>query len=82
MADQREKLKKLYNARSNLESELCTIQKNITDAIDQHDRRAKIERLVPKLTDVFNKLVHKNEELIDLASKAENPVVIYPVLEQ
>ena len=34
------------------------------------------------LKDVFSKLVQKNEELFDLACKAENPDSIYPVLEQ
>ena len=82
MADQQEKLKKLFNARSNLESELCNIHKDITDAIDRQDRRVKVERLVSKLKDVFSKLVQKNEELFDLASKADNPESIYPVLEQ
>ena len=82
MAEQQEKLKKLFNARSNLESESCNIHMDITDAIDRQDRRVKVERLVSKLKDVFSKLVQKNEELFDLASKAENPDSIYPVLEQ
>ena len=82
MTEQQEKLKKLFNARSNLESELRNIHKDITDAIDRQDRRVKVERLVSKLKDVFSKLVEKNEELFELASKAENPESIYPVLEQ
>ena len=82
MAEQQKKLKKFFNARSNLESELCKIHKDITDAIDRQDRRVKVERLVSKLKDVFSKLAEKNEELFDLASKAENPDSIYPVLEQ
>ena len=82
MTEQQKKLKKLFNARSNQESELCNIHKDITDAIDRQDRRVKVERLVSKLKDVFSKLVQKNEELFDLASKADNPDSIYPVLEQ
>ena len=82
MTEQQEKLNKLFNARSNLESELCNIHKDITDAIDRQDRRVKVERLVSKLKDVFSKLVQKNEELFDFASKADNPDLIYPVLEQ
>ena len=70
------------NARSNLESELRNIHKDITDVIDRQDRRVKVDRLVSKLKDVFSKLVEKNEELFDLVSKAENPDSIYPVLEQ
>ena len=76
------KLKKLFNARSNLKSELRNIYKDIKDATDSQDRRVKVERLVSKLKDVFSKLLLKNEELFDLASKAENPDSIYPVLEQ
>ena len=64
MAEQQEKLKKLLNARSNLESELCNIHKDITDAVDRQDRRIKFERLVSKLKDVFSKLVEKNEKLV------------------
>ena len=82
MAEHQEKLNKLFSARSNLESELCNIHKDIRDAIDRQDRRAKFYRLVSKLKDVFSKLVQKNEELFDLASKAGNPDSIYPVLEQ
>ena len=82
MAEHQEKLKKLFNARSNLESELCNIHMDKTDAIDRQDRKVKVERLVSKLKDVFSKLVQKNEELFDLASKAENPDSLYPVLEQ
>ena len=82
MAEQQEKLKKLFNARSSLESDLCNFHKDITDAMDRQDRKVKVERLVSKLKDVFSKLVQKNEELFDLATKAENPDSIYPVLEQ
>ena len=82
MVEQQKKLKKLSNARSNLESELCNIHRDITDAMDRQHRRVKVERLVSKLKDIFSKLVQKNEELFDLASKAENPDSIYPVLEQ
>ena len=69
---QQDKLKKFFNATFNLESELRIIYKNITEAIDHQDRRVKVERLVSKLKYVFSKLVQKNEELFDLASKAEN----------
>ena len=55
MAEQLEKLKKLFNARSNLESELRNNHKDITAAIDCQDRRVKFERLVSKLKDVFIK---------------------------
>ena len=81
MTEQQEKLKKLFNARSNPESELSNIHNDITDGIDRQDRRVKFERLVSKLKDVFGKLVQKNE-LFDLASKAENPDSMYPVREQ
>ena len=82
MDEQQEKLKKLFIARSNLQSELRNIHNDITDAIDLQDRRVKVERLFSKLKDVSSKLVQKNEELFDLASQVENPISIYPVLEQ
>ena len=43
MAEQQEKLKKLFNARSNPESELRNMNKDITDAIDRQDRRVKVD---------------------------------------
>ena len=52
MAEEQEKLKKLFNARSNLESELRNIHKDITGAIDRQERRVKVERSVSKLKDV------------------------------
>ena len=69
MAHQHEKLKKLFNARSNLESELRKIHMDITDVIDRQDKKVKVERLVSKLKDVFSKLVQKNEELFDLVKR-------------
>ena len=82
MTEQHDKLKKLFNARSNLESKLRNIHRDITDAINRQDRRVKVERLVSKMKDVFSELVQKNVELFDLASKVENPDSNYPVLEQ
>ena len=75
-------MKKLFDARSNIDSELRNIHRDIKDAIDRQDRRVKFERLASKLKDVFSILAQKNEELFDLASKAENPDSIYPVLEK
>ena len=60
MAEQQEKLKKLFNAISNLKSELSNIHKDLTDAIDRQDRRVKVERLVSESKDVFSKLMQKN----------------------
>ena len=73
MAEQQEKLKKLFNARFNLKSELRNIHRDITDAIYRQDRRVKAERLLCKMKDVFSKLLQKNEELFDLACKADSP---------
>ena len=82
MAEQQEKLKKLFIARSNLECGLRNIHRNITNAIDRQEMRFKVERFASKLKAVFSKLVQMNEELFDLASKAENPDSVYPVHEQ
>ena len=82
MAEQQEKSKKLFNARSNPVSELRNIHKDITNAMECQERKFKVERLVSKLKDVFSKLVQKNEEQFDLASKAKKLDFIYPVLEQ
>ena len=82
MAYRKENLKTLFNARSNLQSELLNIHKDIRDAIDRQSRRAKVEHLVSKLKEFFSKLVRKNEELFDLAGKTEDPDSNYTVLEK
>ena len=82
MAEQQEKLEKIFNARSNVDFELSETHTDITDAIDRQLSRVKVERWVSNWKDVFSNLVQKSEELFDLAGKAENPVSIYPVLEQ
>ena len=81
MTEHQQKFRKLYNARYILESELLNIHENITDAIDWEAMRFRVGRLVYKLKDVFSKLMQKNEELFDLASEAEKPNSVFPVLE-
>ena len=52
-----DKMRKLCNARSNLESELRNIHKDNTDTLNRQDRRNNIERLVSKLKNLFSKLL-------------------------
>ena len=55
MAELQEKLKKLCNARSNLESELRKLQKNITDVMDWQDR-VEFQVLFHSFKDAFSNL--------------------------
>ena len=82
MAESQQKMKKLFSARSNLESELLKIHRDISDAIERQDRRVKFERFASKLKNAFCKLAQKNEEFFDLAGKIENPDSIYPTFEE
>ena len=73
MTNLQDKFNKLYSARAKLEAELNNIYGEISNAVDKQDRKVKIERLFVKCKDAFTRVVDKNEELIDLAQKTEDP---------
>ena len=64
---------KLYSARAKIEAELNNIYGEINNAVDKQNRKVKIERLIVKCKDAFNRVVDKNEELFDLAERTEDP---------
>ena len=75
-------MKKLFFARSNLQSELRNIHEDITEAKERQGRRVKVKGLFSKLNVVFHKLMQKNEEMFGMASKTENPDSKGPIREQ
>ena len=80
MTESQEKLKKLFIAGCNLESELRNIQK-ISLTPDKTGRKEQLLMLNDWLNDALFKLVQTNEELFDMASKIENPDSIFSILE-
>ena len=71
---------KVFYPRPNLE--YYSPNKDIADILEWQSKRVKVKRLISKLKDIFSKLVQKNEEFSDLASKTEKPDSIYAVLKQ
>ena len=77
-----EKLQKLYASRTKLQKELKICHELIDEAIDQKDRRVKVEKLVNDSKSTFQAAFEKNEDLLKLAAKTENPTDLTRILEE
>ena len=53
MATLQDKFYKLYSARAKLEAEIYNIYDEMNNAVDEQDRKVKIERLIVKCKDAF-----------------------------
>ena len=51
---------------------LKRIQQQIVEAVDNGDRRVRVERLVKSCNDAMTKAIAKNDQLHSLATKAES----------
>ena len=76
-----EKVRKLFESRSKAEDELRRIQQKIDDAVENKDRRVRVERLVSSCDEAMTKLFSKHELLFDLATKTEDPSLVKHDLE-
>ena len=76
-----EKVRKLFESRSKAEDELRRIQQKIDDAVENKDRRVRVERLVSSCDEAMTKLFSKHELLFDLATKTEDPSLVKHHLE-
>ena len=82
MADSmQEKVRKLFECRSKAEAELRRIQQKVDDAVENKDRRVRVERLVSSCDEAMTKLFSKHELLFDLATKTEDPSLVKDDLE-
>ena len=77
-----EKLQKLYASRTKLQKELKICHELIDEAIDRIDRRVKVEKLVNDSKPTFHAAFEKNEDLLKLAAKTENPTDLTRILEE
>ena len=68
-----EKVRKLFEGRTKAETELKKIQNEIVDAINNSERRVRVERLVRSCEEAMTKAFAKNEQLLELAKKTTNP---------
>ena len=77
MADpMREKVRKLFESRSKAEAELRRIQQKVDDAVENKDRRVRVERLVSSCDEAMTNMFSKHELLFDLATKTEDPSLV------
>ena len=68
-----EKIQKLFDGRLKAETELKKVQNEIIDAVNNSERRVRVERLVTYCDELMTKAFSKNEELLDLAKKTKDP---------
>ena len=77
-----EKVPKLHDSRLKIETELKKFQKDIIDAVNSSERRVRVERLVTNCNDAIAKAVAKNEQLLELAKKSNDPAIVTDDLEK
>ena len=77
-----EKIQKLQESRLMIETELKWFQKDIIDAVNNSERRVRLERLVTYCNETMAKAFAKNEQLLELAKKSNDPVTITDDLEK
>ena len=76
-----EKVQKLYDSRAKAEADLNRYQKDVTEAVNNADRRVRVERLVTSCEEAMTKAFAKNEQLLELAKKTNNPATVTADLE-
>ena len=82
MADsQHGKVVKLHESRTEAESDLKRIHQQIVEAVENGDRRVRVERLVKNCDDAITKAIDKNDQLRSLATKADNSALLIKELE-
>ena len=59
----------MYDARAEIEKELCKLYERIDDAIHEKTRRVRVESLVTKSKDLLKNCITKIDSLIGLADK-------------
>ena len=68
-----EKIQKLFDGRLEAETELKKVQNEIVDAVNNSERRVRVERLVTYCDELMSKAFSKKEQLSELAKKTNDP---------
>ena len=76
------KVQKLYDSRAKAEADLNIYQKDVTEAVNNADRRVRVERLVTSCEEAMTKIFAKNEQLLELAKKTNDPATVTADLEK
>ena len=77
-----EKVQKLFDSRAKVEIDLNKCQKDVTQAVNNADRRVRVERLVTSCKEALIKAFAKNEQLLKLAKKTNDPATVTTDLEK
>ena len=77
-----EKVQKLYDSRAKAEADLNRYQKDVTEAVNNADRRVRVERLVTSCEEAMTKAFARNEQLLELAEKTNDPATVTADLEK
>ena len=62
-----EKVRKGFESRAKAEIELQRLREKVQDAVENKDRRVRIERLVTSCDEAMTKLFATHEQLFELA---------------
>ena len=82
MTDARQdKVRKLHENGAKAETELQKLQEKVQDAVENNDRRVRMERLVTSCDEAMTKLFAKHEQLFELSGKTEDPSLVKQDLE-
>ena len=77
-----EKVQKLFESRAKAEADLNKIQGEVAEAVNNAERRVRIERLVTYCEEALTKAFSKNEQLLEHAKKTSDPASLKTDLEQ
>ena len=67
------KYRRLMNGRTSLENELSVVHSRITESLEGPIRKTKINGLIESCKSILEKASTKNDELVILANKTDNP---------
>ena len=77
-----EKVQKLYDSRAKAEADLNRYQNDVTDAVNNAERRVRVEWLATSCEEALTKAFAKNEQLLELAKKTNDPATVTADLEK
>ena len=75
------KVQKLFDSCAKAKTDLNKYQKDVTEAVNNADRRVRVERLVTSCEKALTKAFAKNEQLLGLAKKSNDPANVTADLE-
>ena len=77
-----ENVQKLFDSRAKAKTVLNKYQKSVTEAVNNADKRVRVEQLVTSCEEAMIKAFAKKEQLLELAKKTNNPATVTADLEK